>query len=218
MRAQPRGGESTAHSPALDIRPNTRCTHPHTRRAPPLLHASPHTALPVLPEPRAGLGSRRAGATRGRPGQGIRLDELLRRQGEAPMGLRRVLELGPCGVREPTQAALRRSPAPFRLLRHPQDLHRLQRGLCLQAIRAGVWYEERRFWVQSQPVACAPCRKARRRRIGALQAYEAKLRVLDKSDPAHWLELAELLDVAGRTAKATEFRNRGRKLLPPALR
>ena len=80
------------------------------------------------------------------------------------------------------------------------------------------WYEELKFWVQSQPVACAPCRKARRTRIGALQAYEAKLRALDKTNPAHWLELAELLDVAGRTKKATELRNRGRKLMPPPLR
>ena len=80
------------------------------------------------------------------------------------------------------------------------------------------WYEERKFWVQARPVACAPCRKLRRRRIAALQAYEAKLRVLDKSNPAQWLELAGLLDVAGRTAKATEFRNRGRKLMPPPLR
>jgi hypothetical protein len=77
------------------------------------------------------------------------------------------------------------------------------------------WYEERKFLVESRPIACAPCRKARRRRNGALQAYEAKLAVLDKTDAAQWLELAELLEVAGRFERATEYRNRARKLMPP---
>ena len=80
------------------------------------------------------------------------------------------------------------------------------------------WYEERKFWVQSRPMACVPCRKARRVRKEALQTYEVKLRALDKTNPAHWLELAELLEVAGRTKHAAECRNRGRKLLPPPLR
>lgn len=70
------------------------------------------------------------------------------------------------------------------------------------------WYEELKFWVQSFPLRCLPCRRKRRERNMATQTLQKQLEelpVLPLQEPQQLLEIAGLYLLIGSQRKVTEF-------------
>lgn len=75
------------------------------------------------------------------------------------------------------------------------------------------WYEELKFWVQSHPDQCLPCRRKRREKNAVMQALEKTLRELPEpplQDPQQLLDVAALYLKIGSYQKAFVYIGRAK--------
>jgi O-acetyl-ADP-ribose deacetylase (regulator of RNase III) len=74
------------------------------------------------------------------------------------------------------------------------------------------WYEELKFWVQSRPKQCAPCRKRRRLKNRLSQEIGQVLAELDPRDPEQLARVAEMYLQMNNRRKGVEFLRRARNV------
>ncbi len=72
------------------------------------------------------------------------------------------------------------------------------------------WYEEYKFLLDSVPVHCLPCRRARRVHREANSSLALALKDLDPKDVAQLVAVSELYLQVGSTKKAVEFLRRAK--------
>lgn len=72
------------------------------------------------------------------------------------------------------------------------------------------WYEQYKFWVQSEPKQCLSCRRLRRQRVEANKELVAALSELDPRDPLQLARISDLYLVIGSVRKAAEYLSRAK--------
>lgn len=72
------------------------------------------------------------------------------------------------------------------------------------------WYEEFKFWVQSEPKQCPDCRRLRRKRAETNKALGLALTKLDPKDPLQLARVSELYLAIGSNRKASIFFTRAK--------
>ncbi|MCI0614695.1 zinc-ribbon domain containing protein, partial [bacterium] len=67
------------------------------------------------------------------------------------------------------------------------------------------WYEEYKFWVQSEPKQCLSCRRMRRQRAKTNKVLALAISELDPKDPLQLDRISELYLAIGSTRKAADY-------------
>lgn len=99
----------------------------------------------------------------------------------------------------------------FMYVDRPATCRSCGKGFIFSRSEQKYWYETLRFWVQSHPVRCAPCRRAvRRGRIDARNLSEL-LGAPKPFSSAHWLLVAEAYRERGDEEKAAHAEKQAAK-------
>jgi len=80
-----------------------------------------------------------------------------------------------------------------------------KRNFIFSASEQSKWYEDYKFWVQSEPKQCLACRRLRRDRARNHKALALALSELDPKDPLQLAKVSELYLAIGRNRKAADY-------------